>query len=294
MKTYSVKEKTIAGIAAVILLSAVIASAYYISTNSSLKSGLNSERLKSESLLSEKLALDKEINQLKEDISSLSGKNAQTDKLLVEAQIQLEEKEKVMAGLRKENATTKNLKKELAEIKEMKENLLRQVEALNSQNKTLAAENQQLQKTTAQLKEEKNDLLKQIEFARAESLQKADNYQVDVLKNVKKDKLTYKAKRMKMMSVIIDVPKDLMKDISFTITTPDGKIINEKDKSLTWKKVNDTEYLLASLTPFNNDFTVTHQIKLNYTPSSKMKAGIYKIGILNSDKNIGNCRVHLK
>ena len=190
MRTYSVKEKTVAGIAAFIFLLAVMASAYYISTDLSLKSGLNNEKLKSESLLSEKLALEKEINQLKESISLLSGKNAQTDKLLAEAQIKLGEKEKVITVLRKENATTKNLKKELAEVKEMKESLFRQVEALNIQNKTLAAENQQLHKTTTQLKEEKNDLLKQIELARAESLEKADNYQVDVFKNVKKDKLT--------------------------------------------------------------------------------------------------------
>jgi hypothetical protein len=43
----------------------------------------------------------------------------------------------------------------------------------------------------------------------------------------------------------------------------------------------------------DDELKVTHQIKLTYSPASKLKAGIYKIGILNQKgDNVWNCRVH--
>lgn len=294
MKTPFGKEKIIAGVAAIVLLLAVLTSAYYISTNSSLKSGLNSEKLKSESLLSEKLALDKEIMQFKHEIDLLNGKSAQTDNLLAETRMKLTEKEKALAALNKENATVKSLRKQIAEIKGMKDDLMHQVNELNSKNQSLAAENQQLQNSLASMQVERNELLKQMELAHAESMLKADNYQVDIYRNIKKEIPTVKAKHMKMMSVVIDVPKELSSGISFNIITPDGKVISEKNKILSWKAVTNNETLTASLNPYDDNMMVTHQIKLTYIPTSKMKAGIYKIGILNTGKNIGNCRVRLR
>lgn len=288
------KVKIIAVVASIVLLLAVVTSAYFISTNSSLKSGLNSEKLRNESLLSEKLALEKEIMKFKNEIDLLNGKNTQTDKLLTDAHMKLSENGKAIARLNTENATVKSLKKQIAEIKAMKEDLMHQVSELNSKNLALAAENQQLQKSLASMQLERNDLLKQMDLAHAESIQKADNYQVDTYRNIKREIQTVKAKRMKMMSVFIDVPKELTTGVSFTITTPDGKVINEKDKSISWKVLNNEATLTASLNPSDDHLVVTQQIKLTFAPTSKMKPGIYKIGILNNSKNIGNCRIRLQ
>lgn len=281
-------------VAAIILLAAVITTGTFISKNMTLKSGLNDEKLRSESLLSEKLALDKEIVQFKNAINLLKGKNADTEKLLAETQVKLANKEKEIAGLYKENASVKSLKKQLAEVRAMNEDFMHKVTVLEMKNENLEAENKKLQNSIASLENEKEELLKQIDLAQAESFIKADNYQIDVSKNINKEKLTVKARRTKKMSVIIDVPKNLASDIGFNITTPDGKVITEKSKTLSWKVVDSDKTLTASLNPFDDNLIVTHQVKLTYTPTSKMKPGVYKIGILNKGNNIGNCRVQLR
>lgn len=281
-------------VAAIILFAAVLTTGIFISKNMELKHGLNDQKLKNESLLSEKLALDKEINQFKNEINSLSGKSAQTDKLLAETRLKLSEKEQAFAHLLKENSTVKGLQKQLAELRDLHEDFMHQISVLKMQNETMETENQNLHNTIASLELERDDLMKQVELAQAESFMKADNYQVDASRNINKEKLTVKAKRTKKMSVIIDVPQDLAANLGFNLTTPDGKVITEKSKTLSWKVVNNDETLTASLNSKDDNLIVTHQVKLTYTPTSTMKPGVYKIGILNKGKNVGNCRVQLR
>lgn len=294
MKTPVAKEKIIAISAGIILLAAVITGFIFINTNAALKGSLNNEKLRNESLLSEKLLLDKEILRFTNERSVLKGKNSETTKLLTDAQLKLTEKERVIAGLRKENARVKSLQKQLAEIKVQNEELNNSKNQLGTLNKSLENDKQQLQKTVAQLETDRNELLKQLDLVRAESLRKADNYQVDIYKNVKREVPTFKAKRMKMMSVIVDVPKELASGVTFNITTPDGKVINEKNKSLTWKILSNDATLTAIVNRGVDDFTVTRQVKLTYSPSTQMKPGMYKIGILDNGNNIGNCSARLR
>lgn len=289
------KEKIIAGSLTVLLLAAVVTGSIFFKSNVSLKSNLSESKLRAESLLSEKLALDKEIVQFKDAMEALKGKNEQTDKILTETQKKLAEKERAYATVAKENAQVKNLKKQMAEVKEMKDNLMKQVDALNAQNNTLLAENKKLQSSVLALQEEKSGLLKQLEMAKTESLTKPDNFLVETYKNAKKDRLTFKSKRTKKIDVLFDMPQEYSSGISFNITTPDGKVITEKDKSLSWKFINDSDKnLTASINPFAGDLTVSTQVKLTYTPTEKMKPGEYKIGILKQGQKIGNCRVRLK
>ncbi len=289
------KEKIIAGSLTVLLLAAVVTGSIFFKSNVSLKTNLSESKLRAESLLSEKLALDKEIVQFKDAMEALKGKNEQTDKILTETLKKLAEKERAYASVAKENAQVKNLKKQMAEVKEMKDNLMKQVDALNTQNNTLLAENKKLQSSVLALQEEKSGLLKQLELAKTESLTKPDNFLVESYKNAKKDKLTFKSKRTKKIAVLFDMPREYSSGVSFNITTPDGKVITEKDKALTWKVVNDYDKnLTASINPFAGEFTVSTQVKLSYAPTEKMKPGEYKIGILKQGQKIGNCRVRLK
>ena len=287
--------KRIAAIVALIILfSAVSTAVYFVSRNVEIKHELNNEKLKSESLLSEKLALDKEIVQFKDALNLLKGKNADTEKLLAETQAKLSNKEKEIAGLYRENTSVKSLKKQLAEVRALNEDFMHKVTALQMQNENLEAENKKLQNAIASLENEKDDLMKQIELAQTVSKLKADNYQVDIYKNINKEKFTFKAKRTKKLSVIIDVPKDIASNIGFNLTTPDGKVITEKSKTLSRKVIVSEKTLTASLNPVRDDLIVTHQVKLTFTPTSKLKPGVYKFGILNNGNNIGNCRVQLR
>ena len=94
MKTSESKIKLVA-IACTILFFLSIGSVVYLhDSNKSLEDLLKGTKLKSESLLSQKLMLEKEIAQMKGDIQKEMGKNTAKDKLLADANNTLNKKEK--------------------------------------------------------------------------------------------------------------------------------------------------------------------------------------------------------
>lgn len=293
MKTIG-KEKLVAGGLTVLLIAAVITGSILFNSNLSLKSSLSDSKQQNEALTNEKANLYKAINEFKAEIEGLKGKNSDLDKILAETQRKLSDKEKALAGIKRDNASIKNLRKELADLNAMKSELQKQIDALTAQNSSLTAENKKLQSSLAALQSEKEGLLKQIEMAKTSV--KPDNIMVETYRNVKKDRLTLNAKRTKKLAVLFNLPQEYTSGISFKITTPDGNVISDKDKSLSWEfsDLSNDDNLLASLNPFPGEFEVTTQVKLSYTPTSKLKPGEYKISILQNGINLGNCRVRLK
>ncbi len=85
MKSRIIQQKLISAIVVVLFAASMTITVVYHQSNHALKSGLKEEKLKSESLLSEKLALAKELEKLKTDIPIGMGKSPKTDRLLEEA-----------------------------------------------------------------------------------------------------------------------------------------------------------------------------------------------------------------
>ena len=285
------KEKLTAGILTVLFVASIITSGIVFKSNLSLKSGLDDEKLRSESLLSEKLALDKEIEKFQKEMSLLKGKNQETDRLLASANQQLAEKQKIIASLTKENATVKDLKKQLADIQKIKSDLDKQVAMLQEANSKLLAENEGLQQSILDLQGQNAALAQDLDLIRNTN---ADNFQVLTTKGKKNEKLTINAARTKKMSVNFEVPKTYTDDISFRITTPDGKTISAEDKSLTWVFSEDSKIMTASLNGGPGDIEVTRSVNMTYAPKEKMKSGTYRIEILNHGEYLGSCRVKLR
>ena len=92
-------------------------------TNAEFRNSLNEARLKSETLLSEKLSLEKQIAQFKNDISSLTGKNTELDKLLNDARQRVKEKEAQLNAIVRENKKSKDLESQLANLQALKDEI---------------------------------------------------------------------------------------------------------------------------------------------------------------------------
>ena len=294
MNTGTRKERTVAGITAFILLVSVVSSVYFMGTNSTIKVRLNEERLKNELLLSEKLSLNKELYQTVDRIRVINDNRIESEELLAQANLKLTEKERELERIKMENAKVKDLREQLADVREVQDDFMHQITMLEMQNETLENENFEQQESMTLWQLERDDYIKQIKAATANSMIRADNHQVDAFKYTTKEKSTVKAKRTKKLVFIIDVPQNIASDISFNLTTPNGKVITNKSKNLSWKVVNNDESLLASINHFDNEVIALNEVKLTYTPIIKMKPGVYKIGILHKGKNIGNCRVRLE
>ncbi|UXP32486.1 hypothetical protein N6H18_00660 [Reichenbachiella agarivorans] len=298
MKTNIRKESAIAVVATILLFMSLIGVVMYKSSNASLKSDLDTERLKSESLLSEKLSINKEIHKLKGEMSSLMGKNTELDKFLNSANKTLASKESEIKALKKENLTVKSLQKQLAEIKGIKKDLEKQIAALNMNMEEMARNNrktEELNNTIANLQSE-NAILD--ENTKLLSALVAQNFRVESLKG-KKERLTVNSKATRKLMVGFDVPQNVTEDVSFKITTPEGKLLNSNDKSISYRVIEDKDSMMendfyVSLSPSIGDFDVSKRIEMSYKPKEKLSSGIYKIDIYNRDLKLGSCQIRLK
>ena len=287
MKTIEQREKRITAIAVLILIAALIGTGLFYSANRSLSKNLNGEKLKTELLLSEKLALQKEIEDFKAQISSLTGKNADLDKLLAETSQKLSEKEAQLTRINRENGNTKALKKELAELTQMRKDFENQVATLNETIQKLNKEKDALNETIVSLQKENKELATNLDIL---SSMTGDNYLVETTK--RKDRLTVMARRAKKITMSFNVPENMVEDISFKLTKPDGKQVEGKDNGIAYKVISEDVGLTASLS--GGAIKVSKKIEMTYEPKEKQKPGIYKIEMYNGDKYIGSCNVKLR
>jgi len=141
MKRKLNKERVIA-VGAVILLLATLIGAFSLYKNGiSLKTSLNDERLKTEMMLSEKLALQKEIDNFRTQINSLNGKNADMDKLLAQTTKKLNDKQAELNKIVKDNSNIALLKKQIQDFDRMKKDFENDALALNETIRRLNKEN---------------------------------------------------------------------------------------------------------------------------------------------------------
>lgn len=285
MKKKLSKERMIATGAVIFLILALIGTGLFYNSNKSLTKNLNNERLKSEMMLSEKLALQKEIEIFRNQINSLSGKNSELDKLLAETSKKLSEKEAQLSRIVRENGNIKTLKKELSDLNQMKKDFESQVLALNESIRKLNSEKDALNQTIASLQEENKQLAANYEILNSMT---ADNYLVETTK--RKDKLTVVAKRTKKITVSFKVPENIIEDISFKIVKPDGKTVEGKNNGIACRILNEDEGLMASI----NGGKVSKKIEMTYEPKDKQKPGLYQIEMYNGEKYIGTCNVKLR
>jgi predicted nucleic acid-binding Zn-ribbon protein len=119
------------------MISALLIGGMLIREKHEHKADLDEMRILNESLLSEKLALDKEIVHYKDALDDLEGKNEQTNKLLAEVQRKLKDREMAYSKILRANAQSKRLERQLVDIEEIKEGLLDEVNDFNQENTKL-------------------------------------------------------------------------------------------------------------------------------------------------------------
>src|SRR5690606_3774518 len=106
-------------------------------SNKSLEEMLDESKLKTESIFSEKLMLDKEIASLKFELKNLTGMNQTLDGKIAETSKNLKQKEAEIKALNGYKLKNKSLENELAQIKKMRADLEKQVALLNKEQEVL-------------------------------------------------------------------------------------------------------------------------------------------------------------
>ena len=289
MKTNISIQKVI--VAGVLLVSIIFIGLLY-QGKTKFKKQLFDEKRKSEILLSEKLSLDKAIKNYQFDITGLQNKNSGLNKLIAEANINVQNKNDEINRLKTANkGSLKNLKEKNAELENQ---MLQLNEQLSKSNNSLA-----------QVKSENEVLNNQI-FAtskKADELERDNNilrelfsynYRTEALKG-KNEKLTVNSKRTNKLFVGFDLPGNISNDIHFKIITPEGKeLSSDKDLAANIKITENGDGLLASSSQNSAGNKGTKRVEMSYKPSQKMAKGIYQFNLYKEDRFLGSTQLRLK
>ena len=296
MKMKIEKTKLVAAIATVLLIASIGATSNYYLKNKGLISENKSVKLKSEKMLSEKLLLDKEIYNLKNDITSLSGRNRELDGYLSNMTDKIAEKEAQIAKMTAENKKVKSLQKELNEIRKIRIELDKQLADMKILINNLKAENAGLSNQIVYLQNE-NEVLNQ--KIKSISSTQAGNFRVETTKG-KKDKLTIRARKTDKFYISFDVPKELAQQntkqqIHIVITAPDGNILApEKAQQKTISSEDFHKVITPSASKEMKFTSNTNRVSMAYAPKDNLKEGIYQIEIYNDQTFLGNAEIKLR
>jgi len=290
MKTRINRAKILAVSATILFIISLAGYAYMHKSNKSTQANLNELKLQSENLLSEKLLLDKMIDKNNKHISTLNEKNGDLNKMLAASNTKLRQKEAEIQKLQVENQKTRELEKQLAEIRKTNREMESQMAELKRNINNLEDEKNSLNAAYATLHAENKQL---IENAAILSRLAADNFLVETFKG-KKDKLTVSAKKTKKLTVEFDVPQSITATINFKVTTPQGNTFTSADGRITYIVMENEAVLYASVSPLSGELEASKRVEMVYKPKEKLTAGIYKIEIFNNSTKLGSCQVKLK
>lgn len=290
MKTTERRDKIVAGVSTALFFVALTGIIIIHDSNQSLEDLLSGARLKSESLLSEKLALNKEIGQYKNQLASYQGKNQDLDKRLAAANADIARMEKELKGL-KDNPRSRALERELADAKKNRSALETQIADLNDNLRKLQGTNSDLITQVASLTAKNKDLTTSNEVMKAFA---SNNYSVEATRG-KNDRLTVVAKRTKRMKVGFDLPQSVAENVKFKVKTPDGRVVEKEEEGLSsiLLDAEDGSDLMVSLAPIDG-LEVTKRIEMKYEPKKKLAKGVYTIDIYNGSTYMVSCQMKLR
>ena len=188
----------------------------------------NHALLKSDSILSVKLMIEKEYNRAILDLDRYRGKYAEVDKLLTDSRNEIINYKKRIDYLHHDNANVKVLRKQLSQLQKMKETYEQQVSALLKSKEDLEMELNNSIKQNMAMKQELSELHKKIDLAKE---LRANNIKVRWLK-VKNGKTaeTSRPRRANQLEITFDINNNPFapageKNILLSLYDPKGQLV---------------------------------------------------------------------
>lgn len=280
-------SKTLALVATALCITSLI---WLMSTqrvNTSLQSGLEKEKLKSEALLSEKLLIEKDLEKLKTQLASLRGINGDLDELVKATEARLAARDLELGKLNKRDATAADLKKQRQELLRLQMELENELVSARASLAEMVNQNEALSQTIAQLQDQNRILANDLNRAMVASL---DRMQVEAVKG-KKERLTVKARKASKLIASFKVPASLQ-NISFRIIDPKGAKLGEKQGIIASHVTRLEDNVLASTG--NQTVEALQVVRMEYVPKQRLQPGVYTVEILNDQLYVGSLNVKLR
>lgn len=256
--------------------------------NNSLEAGLQNEKLKSETMLSEKLLLEKEIQKFKDDLADLKNDNKGLDDLVKSTSAKLRSQESEYNRMKKENVSLGQLKKQRQELQALKNQLENELTAMRTSYAELEAKNSELNGVVASLQERNKILSEDLNRAMFAAI---DQSQIQAVRG-KSERLTVRATRTKKLIANFEVPANL-KNISFKITDSKGNVLTTQEGNIAFTSIPSEKSLTASSLSAG-DTDKLQKVEMVYIPKKKLSTGTYTVEILNENLYVGSLKVKLR
>ena len=280
-------SKVAAGVAIVLFLLAGTWGALEMREISKLEADLATEKLKSESLLSERLEAESKLAKADVSIRDLNRQILELDALLANARKDAADR---TAALSKVQSELNRRKNESASFAAAKSDLEKQIDALKASMRDMEAEKRTLAQQIESLKSQNENLQREAQLARNTYFDQP----LIVTSRGKSDKLVIKASRAKKLTATLILPAAL-KEIKFKIFDPAGNEISSNSSSGTLAvNVVDAGKNTASASSGRAGGVTFQQVEMVFLPAKKLKPGLYKVEVLSEGLNVGSLQMKLR
>lgn len=236
------------------------------------------------------IELNKQVQKYKSEINKYSGISSKIDKVVADANVKLEAKEKQIVALKREKWAKEKENRQLAiQIDSLQETYLGAIDSLLVEREKSKVINQKI--------ESLEDVIAGLhQRIGAGSVLLGDNLQVSPLKKNTEDKRqpSAMAKKTTEIEVCIDIlenrlSKSGMRNLYFVLTSPNAEVVFDKTEDQAFEFYNPefkTNALCSSIMKIdykNKKVSVCTSIK----PKSALSTGLYVLEVFSDDQKLG-------
>ena len=287
MKTQENKTRIIM---ATVLVLSILLTFFLLFGRFSLKKQLSTEQAKTETILSEKLAVTKKLDNLRLKNDFFAKENHILVKELSDTKKKLDTKEAEVRKLMASNSNTKKLNKKLQELEDLNKQLKSEIDSYTKTHDRLQNENATLSEKLEEAME-KNKRLEGDNYTLKAMI--ADNYLLTSVKG-KHEKLTNRARRADELKVSFDVATGNNADYNFKLVTPDGSELQSKGNPTISLNIVEENPVYARVSGNGYFDGNINRIEMSYKAEKHLQKGVYKFNVYNGKTYIGSAQLKLK
>jgi hypothetical protein len=281
-----------------LLVCSLIGNIYLLSRSTTAESLVSEKTVEVDSLKEVKKTLESDFQTMTYELDQFKGKNIQLDSLLEKANGDIENKKRKIEKLIKENKDIPLIRRQMEEMRVIRDQYRIQIDQLIKENKDLKFANINLSQEVDNLNKTTQDLSQKVEIA---SVLKAEAITVKTMRDKGKGKFedTEKAKRVgKIRTVFVvaenKVAKPGTREVVLRILKPDGYVLTNPTNGsgdFTKEDGRTTEYSMRKTIEYANERS---EVTFDWEQSDELKAGFYISEVYLDGKVMGNYKFTLK
>lgn len=285
-------------ILAILLFLSVAGNIYLFTRTTEAEGTVVKREAEVDSLSDVKKSIEDDYQAMTFELDQFKGKNIQLDSLLEKANSDIDKQKRKIDQLIKENKDIPLIRRQMEELKAIRDQYRQQIEQLIKENKELKFENINLTQEVDNLNKTTKQLSEKVELA---SVLKTENLIVKTLREKGKGKMeeTEKAKRVSRISTTFVVAENKVakpgnREVVLRILKPDGYVLTDANNgsgSFTKEDGRSAEYTLRKNLDYTNDRA---ELVFDWDQTDELKAGLYITEVYMEGKIMGTYKFNLK